>query len=146
MLAMTALLAYLYASNRRLFCDVVDQPEWILDIGAGKLGLIFYDLAAILDEASLCFREVLDGDFKDGAEGRARLDEQVDVLSVQSHHLRVVVGNRKTELLYVKRGRLGWVRGLNQNVGAKTVSHLGSFATAEFGRQEFSMNRRTAKV
>jgi hypothetical protein len=57
-------------------------------------------------------------------EGRARLDEQVDVLAVEADHLRVVVGNFESEMVDIKKGSFLRIWGLNQKVCTKAVCHV----------------------
>src|SRR5580698_10789084 len=43
---------------------------------------------------------------------------------MEADHLRVVVGDLKTQMLDIEERRLPWVRRLNQNVCSKVVCHV----------------------
>jgi hypothetical protein len=66
----------------------------------------------------------VDRHFQDRTQGRSRLNELVDVLTMQADHIRIVVGNFEPEMLNIKTSGFLGIKGLNQNVSAKAVCHF----------------------
>jgi hypothetical protein len=107
-----------------LACQVVDQAKRVFDIASRKIGLILDDFTAVLYQPPLRVGNVANRHFQDWAQSQSRLDEQVDVFTVEADHLRVVVGNFESEMLNVKKRSFFGIWRLNQNVCAKAVCHV----------------------
>src|SRR5690349_12129970 len=88
------------------FCQIVNQAVWILDVTSRKVGFVLYYFAALLREVRFGILNILDGNFQDGSKGWPRFDKQIDILSVEANHTRILVRNFKPEFLDVKAGSL----------------------------------------
>jgi hypothetical protein len=78
----------------------------------------------LLHQPESGFFNTFDGDFKHRSQCRASLDEQVDVLPVQTDHVRQFFGYPEAELLDVERRCALGVFRLNENIRAKAVCHV----------------------
>jgi hypothetical protein len=56
-------------------------------------------------------------------QGRAKLDEQVDVLAMEADHLRIVVGNFESEMVDIKKGSVLRICS-NDDVWTNAVCHV----------------------
>jgi hypothetical protein len=100
--------------------------------------LVLDDFAAVFHEAARGFLNIFDRHLEDRAQGRAALDEEIDVLAMKADHLRAFGSNHKAELLDVERCRLHWIWRLNEDVGTKAVCHVGSLVR----ERPLSLSRR----
>jgi hypothetical protein len=96
-----------------LACEVIDYAKRIFDIAARKIRLVLDNFTALLYESLLRVGNVVNRHFQDWPQGRARFDEQVDVLAMEADHLRVVVGNFESEMVDIKKGSFLRIWGLN---------------------------------
>jgi hypothetical protein len=67
--------------------EVVNQSERILKIASRELRLVLDDLCAVFHQPELGFFQIVNGDLKHRPQRRASLDEQVDVLPMQTDQI-----------------------------------------------------------
>jgi hypothetical protein len=110
-------------SRAQLFCQVINQPVWILDVTPRKLRLILYYFAALFLQVLFRFLHTLDGNFQARSKGRTSFDKQIEVCSVEADHIQCLARDFKAEFLDVEAGGLHWIFGLNQNISTKCIRH-----------------------
>src|SRR5262249_31805639 len=103
--------------------QVVDQAEGVLDVAAGKFGLVLNHFAALLQQPPPGFPDIPHRDFQDWSQGWSPLNEQVDLLPVKANQIGRLASDFKSEMPYIEARRLLKVRCLNQNIRAKTIRH-----------------------
>jgi hypothetical protein len=109
-----------------LACEVVNQTEGVSYVTSGKIRLILNDLAAVADEPGPSPFYAVHGYFENWSQCRTFFDEQTNIMTMKTDHVRFLVVDLESEMLDVEKRSLLWIRRLNQNVFAETVCHGGS--------------------
>ena len=67
--------------------QIVDQSEWISHVAPRKGRLVLNDRAASLNESPFGFFDIGNGDLQNRTQGRASLDELIDVRAAQADQI-----------------------------------------------------------